>query len=159
MVTTTTLNNPFMTGDRLWEIRIPYQMMHVRGEVEKFVSRVVAWGVTHDESLALRHSLHEAVVNTVRYGNAGEPNRQIRICYRFLRNDIFIEDEDEGRGFDRELVSDLTTDKNQISRGGTRSADALYKFSRVQRSWQLRDYALNVPARLNGDGAQRKSER
>jgi len=157
MVTSTTLNNPFMTGDRLWEIRIPCQMMHVRGEVEKFVSRVVAWGVTHDESLALRHSLHEAVVNTVRYGNAGEPNRQIRICYRFLSNDIFIEV--EGRGFGRELVSDLTTDKNQISRGGTRSADALYKFSRVQRSWQLRDYALNVLVRLNCDGAQRKSER
>lgn len=92
--------------------------MHVRGEVEKFVFRVVAWGVTHDESLALRHSLHEAVVNTVRYGNAGDPNRQIRICYRLLSNEIFIEVEDEGRGFDRELVPDPTTDKNQIRRGG-----------------------------------------
>jgi serine/threonine-protein kinase RsbW len=118
MVTSTNLQSSSMIGDQLWEIRIPSQMMHVRGEVEKFVSRVVAWGVTHEESLALRHSLHEAAVNAVRHGNAGDPNRQVRICYRFLSNDIFIEVEDEGRGFDRASVADPTTDENRVRPGG-----------------------------------------
>ena len=79
MVTSTNQQSSSMTGDRLWETFIPSQMLHGRREVEKFVSRVLAWGVTHDESLALRHSLHEALVNAVRHGNAGDPHRQVRI--------------------------------------------------------------------------------
>jgi hypothetical protein len=53
MVTPTNLQSSSMTGDRLWEICIPREMLHGRREVEKFISRAVAWGVTHDESLAL----------------------------------------------------------------------------------------------------------
>ena len=118
MVTSTNLQSSSMTGDRLWEIRIPSEMLHGRREVEKFISRAVAWGVTHDESLALQHSLHEAVVNAVRHGNRGDASRQVRICYRFLSNDIFIEVEDEGHGFDRGSVPDSTTDENRVRPGG-----------------------------------------
>lgn len=118
MVTSASQQNMPMTGDRFWEIRIPSKMLHGRREVEKFVSRAIAWGVTHEESLALRHSLHEAVVNAVRHGNQGDASRSVRICYRFLSDDIFLEVEDEGRGFDRAAVPDPTTDENRIRPGG-----------------------------------------
>jgi serine/threonine-protein kinase RsbW len=118
MVTSTLQKNASMTGDSFWEIRISSQMSDGRREIENFVSRIEAWGVTSDESLAFRHSLHEAVVNAVRHGNGGDPSRQVRICYRFLNDDIFIEVEDEGRGFDRESVVDPTTDENRCRPGG-----------------------------------------
>ena len=118
MVRSTQQKSSSMKGDSFWEIRIPSQMSDARREVDKFVARIEAWGVSHDESLALRHSLHEAVVNAVRHGNAGDANRHVRICYRFLSNDIFIEVEDEGRGFDRSSVADPTTDENRIRPGG-----------------------------------------
>ncbi|MGZ0162416.1 MAG: ATP-binding protein [Planctomycetales bacterium] len=107
-----------MQSDSFWEIRIPNHMSDGRREVDKFVARIEAWGVSHEESLALRHSLHEAVVNAVRHGNDGDPSRSVRICYRFLSDDIFIEVEDEGRGFDRSSVADPTTDENRIRPGG-----------------------------------------
>jgi len=107
-----------MQSDSFWEIRIPNHMSDGRREVDKFVARIEAWGVSHEESLALRHSLHEAVVNAVRHGNGGDPSRSVRICYRFLSDDILIEVEDEGRGFDRSSVADPTTDENRIRPGG-----------------------------------------
>jgi len=110
--------SPSMEGDSCWEIRIPSQMSDGRREVESFVSRIEAWGVTHDESLALRHSLHEALVNAVRHGNGGDHSRHVRICYRFLGDDIVIEVEDEGLGFNRDLVADPTTDENRCRPGG-----------------------------------------
>lgn len=107
-----------MKGDSFWEIRIPSQMPEGRREVDKFVSRVEAWGVSCDESLALQHSLHEAIVNAVRHGNGGNSSRHVRICYRFLSSEIFIEVEDEGRGFDRDSVPDATSDENRCRPGG-----------------------------------------
>ena len=118
MVRTTQQKNLSMTGDSFWEIRIPSQISDGRREVDKFVARIEEWGVSYDESLALRHSLHEAVVNAVRHGNGGDPSRHVRICYRFLSDDIFIEVEDEGRGFDRMSVADPTTDENRVRPGG-----------------------------------------
>jgi len=118
MVRSTQQKSSSMQSDSFWEIRIPNQMSDGRREVDKFVARIEAWGVSHEESLALRHSLHEAVVNAVRHGNGGDPRRSVRICYRFLSDDIFIEVEDEGRGFDRSSVADPTTDENRIRPGG-----------------------------------------
>jgi len=107
-----------MKGNNFWEIRIPSQVSDGRREVDNFVARLEEWGVSHEESLALRHSLHEAVVNAVRHGNGGDSSRHVRICYRFLNNDVFIEVEDEGRGFDRSSVADPTTDENRVRPGG-----------------------------------------
>ncbi|MFT5324092.1 MAG: serine/threonine-protein kinase RsbW [Planctomycetaceae bacterium] len=118
MVRSTQQKSSSMQSDSFWEIRIPNHMSDGRREVDKFVARIEAWGVSHEESLALRHSLHEAVVNAVRHGNGGDPSRSVRICYRFLSDDIFIEVEDEGRGFDRSSVADPTTDANRIRPGG-----------------------------------------
>lgn len=118
MVTSAGERSLLMNDDSSWEIRIPSRMSEGRREVEKFVKRIEAWGVTHDESLALRHSLHEALVNAVRHGNGGDPSRQVRISYRFIHRDIFIEVEDEGGGFDRNSVADPTSDENRGRPGG-----------------------------------------
>jgi serine/threonine-protein kinase RsbW len=118
MVRSADKKNSSMKDDNFWEIRIPSQMRDGRREVETFVARIEAWGVTHDESLALRHSLHEAIVNAVRHGNGGDPSRHVRISYRFLQRDIFIEVEDEGCGFDRDSVADPTSEENRCRPGG-----------------------------------------
>jgi serine/threonine-protein kinase RsbW len=118
MLSSTQQKSSSMKCDSFWEIRIPSQMSEGRREVDKFVARIEAWGVSREESLAFRHSLHEAIVNAVRHGNGGDPALHVRICYRFLSDDIFIEVEDEGRGFDRSSVVDPTTDENRVRPGG-----------------------------------------
>ena len=118
MVTSSKQTCLSMRGDSFWEIRIPSQLSDGRREVDKFVSRAEAWGVSHEESLALRHSLHEAVVNAVRHGNHGDVSQHVRICYRFLSSEIFIEVEDEGPGFDRDLIPDPTSEENRCRPGG-----------------------------------------
>jgi serine/threonine-protein kinase RsbW len=118
MVRSTLQKSATINSDSFWEIYIPSQMSDGRREVDNFVERIEEWGVSHEESLALRHSLHEAVVNAVRHGNGGDPGRHVRICYRFLNDDVLIEVEDEGRGFDRSTVADPTTDENRIRPGG-----------------------------------------
>ena len=107
-----------MKGDSFWEIRIPSQLSEGSRVVDEFVSRAETWGVSADESHALRHGLHEAIVNAVRHGNGGDPHRHVRVAYRFLSNEVFIEVEDEGRGFDRSNVADPTVEQNRGRPGG-----------------------------------------
>lgn len=107
-----------MNDENFREVRIPSRMSEGRRVVEEFVAWIESWGVTHDESLALRHSLHEALVNAVLHGNGGDPDRHVRISYRFVYRDIFIEVEDEGCGFDRNSVADPTSDENRCRPGG-----------------------------------------
>jgi serine/threonine-protein kinase RsbW len=118
MVTSSKQTCLSVKGDSFWEIRIPSELSNGRREVDKFIFRAEAWGVSHDESLALRHSLHEAVVNAVRHGNGGDSSRHVRICYRFLSSEIFMEVEDEGRGFDRDSIPDATQEENRCRPSG-----------------------------------------
>lgn len=107
-----------MNDEEFREVRIPSRMSEGRRVVEEFVTWIESWGVTHDESLALRHSLHEAIVNAVRHGNGGDHDRQVRVCYSVCNDEIRIEVEDEGPGFNRSLVADPRTDENRCRPGG-----------------------------------------
>jgi serine/threonine-protein kinase RsbW len=118
MVTSAAQTSTSTRGDSYWEIRIPSQMSAGRRVVEDFVKRAEARGVSPAESLALRHGVHEAVVNAIQHGNGGDSSRHVRVCYRFLSTEIFIEVEDEGCGFDRSNVADPTSDDNRVRPGG-----------------------------------------
>lgn len=106
------------SGDWYWEFTIQSTFREAAQVVLQFVDRVAAWGAAGSNLLALQHGLHEALVNAVRHGNGGVDSKRIRVAYRFLDDDVWMEIEDEGQGFRMSEVLDATTDKNQCRPGG-----------------------------------------
>jgi serine/threonine-protein kinase RsbW len=98
--------------ESFWELRIPSQLKLANDVVERFVERVEACGVSGSESLALRHGIHEAMVNAILHGNGGDSSRHVRVAYGFCGNEVWIEVEDEGPGFRAEQVADPRTPQN-----------------------------------------------
>lgn len=104
--------------ESFWELRIPSQLGLARDVVETFISRAEERGVRESESLALRHGIHEAVVNAILHGNGGDPERHVRVAYGFRGNEVWIEVEDEGPGFQTEQVADPRQPENAVRPGG-----------------------------------------
>jgi len=98
-------------SDLCWEIQIPSDISECRRAVDELISRAELQGVAQNQAFALRNSLHEAVVNAVRHGNRQDPEKQVRIAWHFVGRDVWIEVEDQGNGFNTELVPDPRLDK------------------------------------------------
>lgn len=73
-----------------------------------------------DEGVAFGISLclSEALDNAYQHGNQGDPNRTITIRYDFGSEQICIEIEDQGRGFQPEAIPDPTLPENLTKEGG-----------------------------------------
>jgi len=100
------------------ETTIPSLAAEGTRAVNEFIARIESWGVSHDEALALRHGLHEAVMNAIRHGNAGCPERSVRISAGVDRCEVWLEVEDEGEGFNCESIADPTLPGNLERPGG-----------------------------------------
>lgn len=107
-----------LVGENFWELRIPSQLQLARDIVERFIERAEARGISRSESLALRHGIHEAVVNAIVHGNGGDPNRHVRVAYGFRGAEVWIEVEDEGPGFQATDVADPRAPENASRPGG-----------------------------------------
>lgn len=117
MVTSTVKYN-HRKDDSHWEVRIPSCISECRPVVDEFIVRAELHGVPRSQAFALRNGLHEAVVNAVRHGNGQDPEKLVRIAYGFVGNDVWIEVEDQGPGFDATIVADPCSDTNRERPGG-----------------------------------------
>ena len=106
------------TDDSHWEVRIPSCISECRPVVDEFIARAEMLGVPRSQAFALRNGLHEAVTNAVRHGNGEDPQKHVRIAYGFVGNDVWIEVEDQGSGFDATTVADPCSDTNRERPGG-----------------------------------------
>lgn len=61
---------------------------------------------------AVRLALEEAVSNASRHGNSGDPKKKLELRYRVKPGEIVLEVQDEGRGFDPNVVPDPTAEEN-----------------------------------------------
>lgn len=68
----------------------------------------------HDEEVVfgLRLSLEEALSNAIRHGNKQDRDKKVRIHYRINPERIDIYVEDEGEGFNPQVVPDPTAEDN-----------------------------------------------
>jgi serine/threonine-protein kinase RsbW len=85
-------------------------------EVVPLVERVVAameeMGHSDRACWEFRLVLVEAIVNGLRHGNQGDPDKQVVVRWCLLREGVVVEVEDEGPGFDPTLVPDPTALEN-----------------------------------------------
>jgi serine/threonine-protein kinase RsbW len=70
------------------------------------------------DRMGVRLALEEAIVNGLRHGNRGDPDRHVRVRYRIGDSALIAEVEDEGPGFDPGGVPDPTRDENRERTGG-----------------------------------------
>lgn len=106
------------SGDWFWEFTIQSTVSEAARVVEQFVDRAQAWGATRQNLLAMQHGMHEALINAIRHGNGSADAKQIRVGYRFLGDDVWIEIEDEGPGFRWSDVLDATSGENHSRPAG-----------------------------------------
>ena len=75
-------------------------------------------GWDDDTCYWLISATREAVANAIRHGNRQDPERLVRVEYRFDPDEATIRVEDEGEGFDPEAVPDPTLPENLFRPSG-----------------------------------------
>jgi serine/threonine-protein kinase RsbW len=66
----------------------------------------------------VRLALEEALVNAIKHGNAMNPAKQVRVTCEVSPDQVRIEIEDEGSGFNPSDVADPTEEENLACPGG-----------------------------------------
>jgi serine/threonine-protein kinase RsbW len=77
------------------------------------VSALAKLGYSQRDRMGLELALEEAIVNSLRHGNGGDPSKQVRVHYRVTHQAVLIDVEDEGPGFDPNRVPDPTLPENR----------------------------------------------
>jgi serine/threonine-protein kinase RsbW len=90
----------------------------VPGILDAVETLMVALGYPAKDIFAFRLALEEALVNAIRHGHACDPARQARVRLQLNGEQVQVEVEDEGPGFDPAAVPDpLTLDGLQRPSG------------------------------------------
>jgi len=79
-------------------------------ELRPLTEKVENWmrvlGYPGKDIFAVRLALGEATLNAFRHGTQGAPDKAVRVRYLVTPSEVVIEVEDDGPGFDPELVPD-----------------------------------------------------
>lgn len=75
-------------------------------------------GWSEDECFAIRLSLEEAIVNGLKHGNRFDPSKLVRVRWRVTAEEVQVEVEDEGTGFDPCCIPNPTRPENLEQVGG-----------------------------------------
>lgn len=86
--------------------------------VESVTDAMAALGYPADDLFAVRLALEEALDNAIKHGNGGDPARQVQLRYLVDRDQVLMDVEDEGDGFNPDSVPDPTAPENLLRTGG-----------------------------------------
>jgi serine/threonine-protein kinase RsbW len=90
----------------------------VAGVLDAVTAAVAAADYPGKDAFAVRLALHEAMANSLKHGNRGDPAKRVRVRYHVGCDSVEIEVEDEGAGFDPAAVPDPTAPENLERPGG-----------------------------------------
>lgn len=82
------------------------------GVIDVVVALMEAQRYPPKDLFGVRLVLEEAVVNGVKHGNGNDPLKQVHVRYRVTPDQVEVEVEDEGPGFDPAKVPDPRADEN-----------------------------------------------
>jgi serine/threonine-protein kinase RsbW len=69
-------------------------------------------GFSRKDVFAVKLALDEAVVNAFRHGNLGDPGKVVRVSFVVTLAEVLVDVEDDGAGFDPNLVPDPLAGEN-----------------------------------------------
>lgn len=101
-------------ADRVW--------VHSLDDVIPVFKRIESWMLGHDypriDRFSVSIALREAVINALKHGHSGDPNKAVRITFAVRPNEVVIEVLDQGGGFVPEQVPNpLFLEKRDQNRG------------------------------------------
>jgi serine/threonine-protein kinase RsbW len=80
--------------------------------LEPILTGMKRFGYCNRDRFGVQLALEEAIVNAHRHGNRGDPTKTLRVAYRLCDEELLVEIEDEGDGFDCESVPDPLAPEN-----------------------------------------------
>jgi serine/threonine-protein kinase RsbW len=101
-----------------WRVRSLHRASEIVPVIDEVVDGLDAVGFSGEETLAVRLALEEALVNAIKHGHRGDPDKEVRFRYRLTPQYILAEIEDEGPGFRPEEVPDPFAPENLVPSDG-----------------------------------------
>jgi serine/threonine-protein kinase RsbW len=95
-----------------FEVTIPSDTAQGQAVQERIISLLERLDYSARDVFGVRLALEEALVNAIKHGNAMDPDKSVRVCCRINSDRVYIEIEDQGKGFNPGDVPDPTAAEN-----------------------------------------------
>ena len=96
--------------------------IHSPSELRPVLERLEIWmrflGYPRKDIFAVNLALHEAAINAFRHGNRGDSTKYVHVTFRVDVAEVLVEVQDQGRGFDPDLVPDPLAEEFLVRPGG-----------------------------------------
>lgn len=101
-----------------FEVKIPSDTEAGHAVQERILQALEGLEYPPRDVFGVRLALEEALVNAIKHGNAMDPDKHVRVTCEVSYDQVRIEIEDEGPGFNPGEVADPTDDENLDCPGG-----------------------------------------
>jgi serine/threonine-protein kinase RsbW len=92
---------------------------HLLKEISKqLIARLKETGVEEDIIFDIHVGFEEALRNAMIHGNQDDPSKKVTVGYDLTDMSVTISVEDEGKGFDPEMLPDPTRQENLLKESG-----------------------------------------
>jgi len=108
------------------QINIPSENKYIKKVSARILSSLASHRISDEKAFDVKLCVEEAVRNAIVHGNHAERARTVKTIYWIKDERITIEVEDEGSGFDHNLLPD-PTDTNYIMRNSGRGVYLIKK--------------------------------
>ena len=101
-----------------WHAGIVHRLHEMNYVIAKVLHAMSMNGYSDKEQFGVRLSLEEAIVNGIKHGNQLDPDKKVHVRYQVSPQEICIEIEDEGPGFNPDRVPNPLSPENLERPGG-----------------------------------------
>lgn len=101
-----------MTSTEAFQVTIPNDTVRGQEIQERIIQLLESLEYPPRDVFGVRLALEEALVNAIKHGNQMDPSKSVHIDCRINTDVVHIEIQDEGEGFQPDLVPDPTAPEN-----------------------------------------------
>lgn len=102
----------FCNSDSFRHLQSLRTLKEVAPLIELITSAMTDQGYREADIFGIRLVLEEAIVNGLKHGNRFDPSKHVTVRFNVDADQVLVQVEDEGAGFDPEDLPDPTADEN-----------------------------------------------
>jgi serine/threonine-protein kinase RsbW len=91
--------------------RIPSDTAIGSKVIEELLRELNALRWSEHDVFGIHLAVEEAIVNAIKHGNRYDADKQVHVVFKLSANELYIQIEDQGGGFDPDQVPDPTDDR------------------------------------------------